>query len=67
MSTAARRTDDDPHRGSTGGPNALGLSRRHLLLSGTTLAAASALGVGRCGAERSGAGGRQAEYPRHLR
>jgi hypothetical protein len=44
MSTAARRTDDDPHRGSKGGPNALGLSRRHLLLSGTTLAAASALG-----------------------
>ena len=40
--------------------NAQGFSRRNLLLSGTTLAAASALAIGRAGAERAraGAGGR---------
>jgi hypothetical protein len=43
MSTARTRIDGAPRRGS-GQSNDNGLSRRKLLLSGTTLAAASALG-----------------------
>jgi hypothetical protein len=44
MSTDAASTDGVPRSDSAQAPNAHGLSRRNLLLSGTTLAAASAWG-----------------------
>ena len=42
MSTDDTSTDSAPRSGSGQSPNGHGLSRRNLLLSGTTLAAASA-------------------------
>ena len=44
MSTDPTSTDGVPRCDSGSSPNGHGLSRRNLLLSGTTLAAASALG-----------------------
>ena len=44
MSTEWERIHAIPRSGAGEAPNAHGLSRRNLLLSGTTLAAASALG-----------------------
>jgi arylsulfatase A-like enzyme len=44
MTTDGMTANGTPETGSAPGPNAHGLSRRNLLLSGTTLAAAAALG-----------------------
>jgi hypothetical protein len=59
MSTDATSTDGAPRNDSGRNPNASGLSQRNLLLSGTTLAAASAVGspVRSAQAQAAGAAG----------